>query len=494
MADSGRFAGARWATGAAVLVTAAGTALRLRGSASIFPLDDELMQYYEAVGPTGWSAFLRQLAANPHHMLLDPLSTRLVAAVSSAPFALRLPSVLWAAVTLWLLQRLGAQVRRPWLGIAAAALLAGSLLHIDWSRRCDFYALLTAAAIWTTLDFFAVLERPDAWPRLALSGTVFLLGHPYAPLMAVFQLAFAAVHAGPRRARVLGAVVKGWAAAGLLYLPWFAFSTRHLLVRGLFDFTGNPALLRAAGFFRGLPLGAQRSEVGLLPLAPRAVPAAAFAMGWLASLAGLRRRREPLLLFSHALLLAGTIAVAGLDAVYGYFYAYRQMLWLLPFYLLTVADGWWLLIQRRPRARTIAAVLLAAALMPALFLESSLRAWQIGLAVRMRVMMERVAACRRDGDAFLFAHDQLMAAFLYHFDDDAFRRIESMRLRDGGMAYYPPSNFVSRRDGKVSSLQVRSYVDKETPPAWRVSGSLYDMRIELPAGRDCGPGDGLRKD
>lgn len=452
-------------------------ALRLRGLGTVFPVNDEFMQFYEALRPTGWRDFLELLSHNPHHVLIDPLTTRLAAMVSPSLWSMRIPSALAGALGAWLTCRLGAREGRPLLGLAAGLLLSVSLLHLDWSRRADFYALLTLVSVWTTLDYFAVLDRPASWPRLTLSCAVFLYSHPYAVLMACFQALFPFMTvAKPRRREVLAAVFKAWTVAVLIFLPWFFFSTKALLNPSLFDFRGNPVTLRFTEFLAGLPAAlAQSPEAGPIPDWARAAFAAFYAFGWASSLIALPRGKPSrLIAFSHAVLVFGFAAVVAADLRYHYYLAHRQLLWLLPFYLVAVADGWSRLVERASLRRA----LLAAAVLGGGLLAGGVTRWQEARTDGMRAFAAQVDRLLAPGDAVGFANDQLLAGFLFYYDRPSFRRIEGMRLVRGMMSYEFPTGRWVEHGGRA--LDFSAGAACEPSPRWVMCGTVYDTSLIPP--------------
>ncbi|MBI3565760.1 MAG: glycosyltransferase family 39 protein [Elusimicrobia bacterium] len=473
--DARRAARTTAVLGAAVFLFA--LALRLRGLGTVFAVDDEIMQFYEALGPAGWKEFFRVLAHNPHHVLLDPLGTRLAALGWDSLTMMRLPSALWGALGCWLVCRLGAREGKPGLGLSAGLLLSVSLLHLDWSRRADFYALLTAVSLWSVVDYLSVLDDPAKWPRLALSGSVFLLGHPYAVLMSVFQASFAFLTVPKeRRPEVFRALFKAWSLAGAVFLPWFLFSTRSLLDASTFDFRGNPTTLRFGDFLAGLPAAlALKPEAGAVPAWAAGLFAAAFAAGWASSLVGVIRGPRPrLLVFAHAVLAFALVAVVAADLRYHYYLAHRQLLWVLPFYLLAVADGWsrWL-PAGAPRTLALAAAV-AGALPPA----AAVTAWQEARAEGMSRFAGQLYHLVLSGDEVGFENDQLLAGFLFYYDRPAFRRIADMRLVRGMMTYEFPPGF--RVEHAAKTLAFVPGTPCAPARRWTVCGSIYDTGLLPP--------------
>ncbi len=452
-------------------------ALRLRGLGTVFAVDDEIMQFYEALGPVGWKSFFRLLAHNPHHVLLDPLGTRLAALSWDSLTVMRLPSALWGALGAWLTCRLGAEEGRPGLGLAAGLLLSVSLMHLDWSRRADFYALLTAVSVWSILDLFNVIDAPARWPRLAVSSVVFLLGHPYAVLMLAFQAPFVFLSVEEsRRRETLIAVAKAWGAALLFYSPWFLFSTSALLNLSTFDFRGNPQTLRFGAFLLGLPAAlAQKPEAGVIPAWASGLFAAAYAAGWSASLVGLfREKPSRLLALSHALVAFALVSVVAVDLRYHYYLAHRQLLWAAPFYLLAVVDGWsrWL---EPGRPRTAA---LAAAVALSLPLWSSVTDWQEERTAGLQRFAGQLYHLVDSRDEVGFENDQLLAGFLFYFDRPAFRRIADMTLVRGMMSYDFAPPF--RVEHAAKSLLFVPGAPCAAAPRWTVCGTIYDTGLLPP--------------
>lgn len=451
--------------------------LRLRGLGSVYPVNDEFMQFYEALRPGNWRDFFSVLAKNPHHVLLDPLSTRLAASISESPFFLRIPSAFAGALAAWLLCRLCSREAKPRLGLAAGLLLSVSLLHLDWSRRSDFYALLTFVSLWTTFDFVIVLDQPRKWPRLALSMSLFLLSHPYAVLMIIFQSLFAAATVDKsRRTETARGIAKAWLAAGVIFLPWFIFSTRSLLDPTLFDFRGNAATLGMRDFLLGLPAAlAQKPEAGAIPAWLTALFASSYALGWAASLLLLRKNRPRLIVLSHALVVFGTVAVVAADLHFHYYLAHRQLLWLLPFYLIAVADGW----TRLAAAESSRRILLAGAVLCGGLLAGKVVAWQEARTAGMDRLIRQLDAVLADKDTLAFENDQLAAGFLYSFDPEAFRRIPDMRLKRGMMTYEFPAEFTASRAGRNFTITAGKRCEQDAR-AWTLCGSVYETTVLPP--------------
>lgn len=475
--------GARTTAVLAAAVFLFALALRLYGIGTIFAVDDEIMQFYEALGPANWKSFFALLAHNPHHVLIDPLSTRLAALTWDSLTLMRLPAAVWGASAAWLICRLGAREGRTGIGLSAGLLLSVSLLHLDWSRRADFYALLTAVSVWSVLEYFSVLDQPEKWLRLALPASLFLLGHPYAVLMLVFQATFVPFAVQPaRRNEVLRALAKAWGLALLVFVPWFLYSTKALLDASTFDFRGNPATLGLGAFLSGLPAAlAQKPEAGAIPSWLSVSFAVLYVAAWAASLVGVFTDREGpsrLVLFSHGIVAFGLLAVLALDLRYRYYLAHRQLLWVLPFYLVAVADG---AARRLPPGpgRTAA---LAGALAVSLGLIVSVTRWQEARTEGMTRFGGRMYRLLRAGDEVGFENDQLLAGFLFYFDRPAFARIRDMRLVRGMMTYSFPEGAWVTHSGKP--LAFAAGAPCAPSPRWTVCGTIYDTGLLPPERRN----------
>ncbi len=402
-------------------------ALALLAAFATAPLGDEYMQFHAALARPALGDFLAQIRHNPHHLLLDPLSTWLAARVAGSPAWLRAPSLLWGAAALAGLNRLAGGGRR---GLFAAALLAVSAMHAEWTARADFYAAACALAVWQTVLLLALEERPQRRAPYAVLAAVFLHAHPYAVLVAgLHGLRLAAA----RRREALRAWASAWAAAGLSFLPWFLWSTKAALDRDALAFSdAGPGLAR---FLLEVPLR--------LAAASEAAPAAAggalllqwslalaLAGLWLYSrLPGADRPESAALSAARLITPAGLALVVATDLFFRMYLAPRQLIWILPFYLLEAAAGFERLAARLPRAATagLGAALLAGLLAARL---GALKAEAAAGISMSRVIVAVKAGCR-DGDVLRFDDGLTAHAFLYWFDREAFARAPFREIPEG---------------------------------------------------------------
>ena len=466
-------------------------ALRLYALGDTFPVDDEFMQFFEALHPGGFAGFLKVTGQNPHHLLLDALSTFLVSHLGSSLWWLRLPSVFWGVLAVGGVWRLAASLEGEARGRLAALLLAVSLLHVDWSRRCDFYALLTALSVFSTLAFFRLLEDPRRWGWYGFWAVLFIYGHPYFVLVAAFHGAFLLAETpAARRAEVLRGFLPAWGLAGLLFIPWFLYSSSTLLDRRLFDFDWIAGTMTLKQFLARLPLYAgQAPEVGPMRQWRFSIPslasAAYLALYAVSLVAFLRRGAGRLVGFAHLLLPFALLTVTALDLHYHYFFSPRQLLWALPFYLLLVADGTLLCVGRLgPRFQANAVRGLAAGF-TALALPGCWDAVSFQKA-RMQdqaAIVENVARHVRPGDVLGFEGDGILASFLWFYDKEAFRRCDDLRLIEGHITFLVSPGLRARRgaaDNSVRLLGRRKDRHDRPEGLWLFRGSLYDLSVYPP--------------
>lgn len=483
-----------------VLVLAAGLLLRARALGDVGIFGDEYYHIFNAVRFDGFRRFLGLARENPNHLLLDPLQTFLLARVSGRLWWLRSASVFWGLAAVVGLGRLCESTRDRSLGLAAAALLAFSPLHIEWSRRVDFYALLTALAVWQTAALLRLADDSRAWKPYAAWSALFLHAHPYAIMLGVLHAVYLGAAPGlPSRMAALRAFLRAWFVAGVLFVPWFLFSAAALTHGSASDFTTVIARLPLRRFLRDTPLVLSFASDFYDPFASGGALLPWLAAGscvllYLRSLIAARRGAVPrAVLFAHLAIPLGLALVVAADRTYGFFYAPRQLIWLLPFYLLAVAHGGRMLLEaagRRFGAVVGAALATAAA---GLFLFAALPA-----SLESTWSQEReLRACRETGDyarrfvekddVFIFENSVVAEVFFYHFDPaGAFRIFEGFRPARGGTDYRVPDVV---RVGKFQNLAVVGHapfseadgIDRSR--VWWIGGEDFDWSLYPPRRR-----------
>lgn len=184
---------------------------------------DEVTTLLQSRGSLG--ELIRLTAADnypPLHNLLVQLSLRLL---GQSEFALRLPSALLGAFTVFLVYWVGSLLGSRLGGLIAAALLAVAGFHLWYSQEARSYALLAFAATAYAGSVLSVTARPGLAGTLAalLSGAALLYSHPYGALtFASIAVAMAALllRRPGARPRVLSRLLLLAAGSGLLFAPW----------------------------------------------------------------------------------------------------------------------------------------------------------------------------------------------------------------------------------------------------------------------------------
>lgn len=476
-----------------LLLLAAGAFLRAAGLGSVDLFGDEYVHIFGALKYRSLLGCLSLAAQNPTHLVLDPLQAWFMGLFSDRLWVMRLPAVFWGLAGIAGLWRLGARAGGWKLGAAAAALLALSPLHIEWSRRVDFYALMCALAVWQTDALLRLEEDEAAWKPYCAWSVLFLHSHPYAAVML-------AVHAGYlalRGARVWKAFLKAWGFAALCYLPWFLYSGYHLAHRQLFDYRWLRQKLPLSAFLLQAPSSLALSTEFFDPAKEGSAAwawtaAASGVFLYMSSLAAVwRRPAPPAVVFCHLAVPLGLALVVAVDLAYRAFFAPRQLILVLPFYLLAVAHGAALWLARlrpvlRPAAAAAALALFALGALPAVC-ESTwaqrrgMRTW-----AAMSAALDRFAA---PGDVIHFGNSVVASVLLYHHDRSAFRSLGGFRRTRFGMEYEPAPGL------RVGRLGLPAFIAPGEPGmpvpvasrTWRVAGEDYDLSL-IPPVRDRGRG------
>jgi hypothetical protein len=452
-------------------VLAAGAALRLARLSEVCPLGDEYMQFFAALQPTA-RGFFDVIRGNPHHMIVDPLTTFAAARLATGPGWLRLPSVAWGLAAIAGVWTLAADARGPRRAAAAALLLAVSSMHVEWSRRADFYALCCALAVAASALLLRALAGRASWTAYGACAGAFAVSHPHAVLVAAVHGAFLALEPpGPARRRALLAWARSWLAAALCAAGALAFLGVGWLSPSRLSFWNARGPGDVLAFLARLPgQFAASSEILNAAGAWRAVSAAAGAAAaalYAASLwAALRGRSDRLGRLCHVAVVLGTAAILASDRLFHMYMAPRQFIWILPFFLLGVVDGAERALVRPER---LAAALAAAALACG------------GAAVRATNALasfglerERVAAVlssgSREGDAIVFDDPLVAHGLLYHLDRASFAQAPAFREVTGARLPSGAEIVVGERAGKAA------------PRTWRVTGTLDDLSVYLPEG------------
>jgi hypothetical protein len=420
-------ASSRRASWALAGLTAAALAARLWGIDRFVVDLHELFALHSFARLDSLGAFLSRLRERPLHLLLEPLLSYAFSRVSLELWWLRLAPVLTGTACVPVLYALGRRLGGTATGLAAAALLAFSIHHAEFSGFVDFYPALV---LWTLLSTLALLRACETGGRrgfvlygAALAG--FLYTHPWAVIVLAFHGAWLARERAARLKPFLAAA----GAALASFAPWFVYSLSLVLRDPAFEYSGAGHARPWTELWWTLRCWSGCPERGFF--APEG------GAGWveastalhlaLAALGAWRLRREGRWNAGWTLaalfVLGGVPAVFLADWAFAYDYMPRQSIFVLPFFLAFAAEGLlWAPVRR------LAPAALALLLIP-LSVNFS------GQLTRMRSRFERAAAGAaagaRPGEALLFDEPNFAAWFLYYFDRGAFFRVGAPVLKDG---------------------------------------------------------------
>ena len=120
---------------------------------------------------------------------LDYLVTAVVVRLSSAEGWLRLPAVLWGVLSVYWLFRLGRRFHSSPVGIIAAVLLAGSVLHLRYSQELRFYSLFVLLTLVSSeaLMYAWQSRTRKAWLLYAILMVATLYTHYFGLLLLFFH-------------------------------------------------------------------------------------------------------------------------------------------------------------------------------------------------------------------------------------------------------------------------------------------------------------------
>lgn len=185
------------------------------------------------------SASLAQGIPADQHPSLYYLILELVLKIGRSEWLMRLPSALAGFLTIPIMWRIGVALKRPNLGLLAAALLALAPLHVWYSREARMYAL--AMLFWTAAVYFYLQSwQRDNWLDtlglvLTMTGGLYT-AYPTLALwfiqMALFFLFWRLTGGQPIRL-IRWAIAQAGIAA--LFSLWWPFLQRQLDRPTVFD-------------------------------------------------------------------------------------------------------------------------------------------------------------------------------------------------------------------------------------------------------------------
>ncbi len=323
-------ADSRWVLGSILTIAAALRLYRL-GSRSLW--FDEVAQAAVAA-ETSLRAILAGVEAHHGAAPLDYLITSVMVRLSHSEWVLRLPPALWGTLSVYWLARLGRRLVSAETGIIAALLLTFSSFHIWYSQELRFYASFVLLTLIATECFLVASERnrTGLWMRYSLCLVAGLYTHYYTVLLAAFHGVYALGQSLSRsRARTpayqrflrftIAALV-----GGVGFVPWVLFAVRYEV--------GNRPAIEPPPFTWEL---VRETLTTLSGGNPKYWPLwFAFALIGL----GICTRRDSALGLMLALWVGATLPLVVLsDQLVHYFFNVRQVLFILPPYLLLVAAG-----------------------------------------------------------------------------------------------------------------------------------------------------------
>lgn len=336
--------------GAAV---AAALALRLHGIGAKGLWLDELGQAFVARG--GPLAAVRDAAHHVAAAPLDYLVTSVVLLFGSSETALRLPAALWGTASVAVLFFLARRVSgRDGVALAAASLLAVCPMHVRYSQEVRFYALFGLLSLASLLAILRALDggRRRDWAVAGGLLAASFLAHYYTVLVAASALGFAL---SSRRHRPAAGRLLGVTALSAVPIALFTLHA-HGGAPSRFRFEAprvDDVLVWAVA---GEDFPTPR-DVAVTRFATLGVLPALAGAGVAAAALGARSR----LLAVAATVLLSTAGVLLLDWRFSYFWAPRQLLFVVPLWLLLAAEGASALAALLARgSRAVAAALLSA--------------------------------------------------------------------------------------------------------------------------------------
>jgi uncharacterized membrane protein len=310
---------------------------------------DEVIQFKGTCGGN-WQTLIQYVLRNPAGAPLGYLGQHWIMSLAGCGVrTARVLSVVAGAASLALLLVVGMQLRLPRSTVLlGASLWAVCPLAVRYSLEGRPYMLAVLFALAAVATQLQLGSMGKIYWAVALAAC--LAAAVYTQLFAVFSaLGFSAWNVWQARSnrRYVLLTLAAYTAAGLAFIPWFVAAHSYWPraiehIRGTFVWTPSLLLLLF------------RECVGDGYAA--AVPVAVFAGAAVFAIAK-RPFLDPRLPVLGAILAAVVLGIAG-DAQFAYFFAIRQVIYMVPFLLLLAAEGVTLL-WANGRYRVAAAVLVA---------------------------------------------------------------------------------------------------------------------------------------
>lgn len=411
---------------------------------------------------------------------LDYIGTSIVHQFGDSEFVLRLPAAIWGTLSIVLVYWFATLVWRSVpVGLIAAFLLAITPTAIELSQEVRWYSFSMMFALLNGCLFFYALKTKKlvAWVLLGIS---FLLAVTTA-LFQVFVIAALGISllflwAWSRRAadtlyRVSGRDILYFAVTLILpasfALYWYTSGAMRHDTLNVFAFTPVPyaefstyPLFGAySSFLHPWPIYRELTGPVVLPLL--VVIGLGFAV--------FQRRVTTV---APALLVALTVAgVYTVDYVASYFFAYRQLLLVVPFYLCLAALGIWSLAQvigRQPRGQAVVAVCLLAMLV--WLIEPQLRAYYSYAKTNWRDTAALLTMAA-DHPANRIAIDPTWQPYVFYYGPDLQAQVADLPA----LAADTPAEGAAR----IWYLGPRDVLAAAVPPTWEISALVTEPVLPI---------------
>ena len=257
-------------------------------------------------------------------------------------FSGRLPSAVFSilgAIGIALLaRRFG--LRWPLLALAAFCLFP---LQFRYALEARPYSQALAISVFMTLSFLRLRERPT-WTRSLVYCACIATGlytQPYSVFVAVAHSGWAILSPGnPTRKRLLWTTGSALFLAALAFLPWYSYA--HQFWRESIEVSHYRSTVDLK-----TPLMIVRELIGA------GYPGAFLVLASAWAALAVKFRRRPDALFWILQLVCPVLLALLTDAVFGYFVAIRQMIFLLAPLAILFAAGLEVLVDRWPRPAVI---------------------------------------------------------------------------------------------------------------------------------------------
>jgi tetratricopeptide (TPR) repeat protein len=334
----------KYATWLILLIMIAGALLRLHRLGANSMWVDEIGQVLLARGALATmirGIATRHVAAAP----LDYIVTSLALRLDSSEFVLRLPSVIWGVLSIYFLYLLGISISASRkVGLTAAGLLAICPAHIEFSQEVRFYSLFVFLSLLSVYGFYHAMNegKPRHWALVIFAVVLSFYTHYYTAFLTASMFSYGLVlmllAKQPRvrsffvdmprvTPKLLLKLCLSLILAALVFAPWVLYA------KG-----GYPSSF----VFKHVPL----NQVISMPVIGYYAYTASFLgekvlpiVATLGVVLGLFFRRRISVLLVAILIVISVPGVLILDKWFSYFYSYRQLLFLTPFYLILAAMG-----------------------------------------------------------------------------------------------------------------------------------------------------------